>query len=475
MNRILTCFLVDKSDNIFLQNKLEFQSQLETENIIPLREPIHQTNTLKELAKQIRTPFCLFYLKNAPVKLAPYALERMVQVAETTGATMVYSDHYSLKKGVSLPHPTIEYQIGSLRNDFDFGSLILFNTVKFKQAVEKIRTTYRYAALYDLRLRLSREGMIIRIPEFLYTDTEEDLRLSGEKQFDYVNPQNREVQIEMEQACTTHLKAINAWLPPEFETVDLNEQKFTTEASVIIPVRNREKTIADAIRSALNQKTTFDFNVIVIDNHSTDSTTEIIRDLSHGDKRIVHLIPDQPQTGIGGCWTHAIMQNCCGKFAVQLDSDDLYIDDQVLQLLIDTFYKQQCAMLVGSYRMVDFNLKEIPPGIIDHKEWSMENGHNNALRINGLGAPRAFYTPILRKIKIPNVSYGEDYAVALAICRRYRIGRIYTPVYLCRRWEGNSDADLTITKVNEHNTYKDKIRTIELWGRIRYNLIKKGK
>lgn len=475
MNRRLTCFLVNKSNNIFLRNKLEFQSQLETEDIISLQKSIYQTSTLKELVKQITTPFCLFYLKDVPVKLAPYALERMEQVAETTGATMVYSDHYSLKKGISLPYPTIEYQDGSLRNDFDFGSLILFNTQKFKQVVEEMHTTYQYAALYDLRLRLSREGMIFRIPEFLYTDMEEDLRLSGEKQFDYVDPRNREVQLEMEQACTAHLKAIKAWLPPEFESVNFNEHTFKIEASVIIPVRNREKTIADAIHSALNQKTTFNFNVIVVDNHSTDSTTEIIRNLSREDKRIIHLIPDQPQLEIGGCWTHAIMQTCCGKFAVQLDSDDLYIDDRVLQLLVDTFHEQQCAMLVGSYRMVDFNLEEIPPGIIDHREWSLENGHNNALRINGLGAPRAFYTPILRKIKIPNVSYGEDYAVALAICRQYRIGRIYTPLYLCRRWEGNSDADLTITKVNEHNTYKDKIRTIELWGRIRHNLKKNGK
>ena len=327
-------------------------------------------------------------------------------------------------------------------------------------------TDYRFAALYDLRLRLSREGMIFRIPEYLYTEVEQDTRRSGEKQFDYVNPRNREVQIEMEQACTAHLKAIGAYLPPRFKTIDLSSVPFEAEASVIIPVRNREKTIADAIHSVLAQQTNFKYNIIVIDNHSTDDTTNVIAGIAGKEERVIHLIPSRTDLGIGGCWTHAIMHPACGRFAVQLDSDDLYIDGHVLQTIVDTFREQQCAMVIGSYRMVDFNLEEIPPGIIDHQEWTPENGRNNALRVNGLGAPRAFYTPLLREIRIPNVSYGEDYATALAISREYQIGRIYEPLYLCRRWEGNSDADLDIQRVNRNNFYKDKIRTIELFARM---------
>ena len=466
MNRILTCFLVDKSDNIFLQNKLEFQSQLETENIIPLREPIHQTNTLKELAKQIRTPFCLFYLKNAPVKLAPYALERMVQVAETTGATMVYSDHYSLKKGVSLPHPTIEYQIGSLRNDFDFGQLLLFRNDSFQQVVAQMNTDYRFAALYELRLSISRLGKIVHIPETLYTVQPTDLRLSGEKQFDYVDPANREVQLEMEAVCTAHLQAIGAWLAPEFQRIDFGQENFAREASVIIPVRNRKRTIAEAVESALQQQTDFSFNVIVVDNHSTDGTGQILTELSRRYPNLIHHIPASTELGIGGCWTEAILLPECGKFAIQLDSDDLYKDCHVLQRIVDTFYQENCAMVIGSYQMVDFKLEEIPPGLIAHREWTPDNGRNNALRINGLGAPRAFYTPVLRQIKFPNVSYGEDYATALAISRKYLIARIYDPLYLCRRWEENSDHDLDIQQLNNYNFYKDKIRTLEIQARI---------
>ena len=324
---------------------------------------------------------------------------------------------------------------------------------------------YRFAALYDLRLRLSREGLIFRIPEFLYSEKELDTRLSGEKQFDYVNPRNREVQIEMEQVFTAHLKAIGAYLPPIFKNLRLQNEDFKTEASVIIPVRNREKTIAEAIRSVLSQQTNFTFNILVIDNHSTDETTSIIKKMAQKRPQIIHIIPPRADLGIGGCWTHAIMDERCGRFAIQLDSDDLYINNRVLQRIVDTFRNNQCAMVIGSYQMVNFKLEEIPPGIIDHKEWTPDNGRNNALRINGLGAPRAFYTPLLRQIRIPNVSYGEDYATALAISREYQIGRIYEPLYLCRRWEGNSDADLNIQRVNANNFYKDKIRTIEILAR----------
>lgn len=326
-------------------------------------------------------------------------------------------------------------------------------------------TEYNFAALYDLRLRLSREGLIFRIPEFLYSEKEHDSRRSGEKQFDYVNPRNREVQIEMERAFTAHLKAIGAYLPPIFKTVTFQDENFETEASVIIPVRNREKTIAEAIRSVFSQQTNFKYNILVVDNHSTDDTTAIVKKMAQKHSQIIHIIPPRTNLGIGGCWTHAIMSEHCGRFAIQLDSDDLYINRHVLQRLVDTFHKHQCAMIIGSYKMVNFKLEEIPPGIIDHKEWTPDNGRNNALRINGLGAPRAFYTPLLRQIRIPNVSYGEDYATALAISREYQIERIYEPLYLCRRWEGNSDADLNIQRVNANNYYKDKIRMIEILAR----------
>ena len=324
---------------------------------------------------------------------------------------------------------------------------------------------YNFAALYDLRLRLSREGLIFRIPEFLYSEKEHDSRRSGEKQFDYVNPRNREVQTEMEQAFTAHLKAIGAYLPPVFKTVPFQDEHFETEVSVIIPVRNREKTIAEAIRSVFSQQTNFKYNILVIDNHSTDDTTAIVKKMAQKHSQIIHIIPPRTDLGIGGCWTHAIMSEHCGRFAIQLDSDDLYISRHVLQRIVDTFHKHQCAMIIGSYKMVNFKLEEIPPGIIDHKEWTTDNGHNNALRINGLGAPRAFYTPLLRQIRVPNVSYGEDYATALAISREYQIERIYEPLYLCRRWEGNSDADLNIQRVNANNYYKDKIRMIEILAR----------
>jgi glycosyltransferase involved in cell wall biosynthesis len=328
---------------------------------------------------------------------------------------------------------------------------------------------YKFAGLYDLRLKVSQKHRLVHIPELLFTEIEPDIRKSGEKQFDYVDPRNRAVQIEMEIACTDHLKKINGFLKPQFGKIGFNAQEFEYEASVIIPVKNRVKTIGDAIKSVLNQETDFNFNLIVIDNFSTDGTSEIIGNFAKTDKRVIHLIPARRDLGIGGCWNEGIFHSQCGKFAIQLDSDDLYIDNNVLKNIVNAFYEQQCAMVVGSYKMVNFNLEDIPPGIIDHKEWTPDNGRNNAMRINGLGAPRAFYTPVLRNITVPNVSYGEDYAVGLAISRHYQIGRIYQPLYLCRRWEENSDAALDVAKSNTYNLYKDKIRTIELMARKRLN------
>jgi glycosyltransferase involved in cell wall biosynthesis len=324
--------------------------------------------------------------------------------------------------------------------------------------------------LYNLRLNLSLLAPIVRIPEYLYTEEEADLRQTGEKIFDYVDPRNRGVQIEMEKVCTRFLKEAGAFLEPEFKTVDFTLEDFPVEATVIIPVRNRVRTIEDAIRSVLSQKTSFTFNLIIADNYSTDGTTEIIQKYARSNPRLIHLVPDRKDLGIGGCWNAAAEHPLCGKFAVQLDSDDLYLDDTTLQQVIDTFYKENCAMVVGSYRMVNFALEEIPPGVIDHKEWTPDNGRNNALRINGLGAPRAFYTPVLRCIKVPNVNYGEDYALGLAISRYYQIGRIYNPVYLCRRWDDNSDAALSVEVMNGHNLYKDRIRTIEFMARKRMNM-----
>ncbi|MDR2682625.1 MAG: glycosyltransferase family 2 protein [Dysgonamonadaceae bacterium] len=430
---------------------------------------LQQTATLKLLAGEIRSAYTLLYIQSLPLQLGAYAIERMLQVAEDTQAGLLYTDRYKIKEGVQQAHPVIDYQEGSLRDDFDFGSLLLYRSDAFVEAVRAMDVEYQSAALYDLRLKVSQKYRLFHLQEPLYTELETDNRKSGEKLFDYVDPKNRQVQIEMEQACTHHLKAIGAWLQPEFTPVVFSEAVFPVEASVVIPVRNREKTIEDAVYSVLKQETGFSFNLIVVDNHSTDRTTEILQKMAAADSRLIHVIPDRNDLGIGGCWNTAIMHPQCGKFAIQLDSDDLYIDNRVIQTVVDAFYEQNCAMIVGTYQMVNFKLEEIPPGIIDHREWTPDNGRNNALRINGLGAPRAFYTPVLRKIKLPNTSYGEDYAVGLSISRHYRIGRIYKPLYLCRRWDDNSDASLDINKQNAHNFYKDRIRTIELLARKRLN------
>lgn len=430
--------------------------------ILPSSAP-ESVERYKQIALYANTPFTLICTQVQDLEFGYMALERMCDYLSAPQCSMVYADHYKTIKGERTPHPVIDYQLGSVRDDFDFGSLLMFRTDYLKRAINEIEAEkeYQHSALYALRLALSRYGELTHIREFLYTETEIDLRKSGEKQFDYVDPRNRQVQIEREEVFIRHLKKIGAYLKPGMMTVDLKEGEFSHEASIIIPVRNRARTINDAIRSVLEQETSFPFNLIIIDNHSTDGTSEIIEQYKN-DNRVIHLIPERTDLGIGGCWNLGINHPQCGRFAIQLDSDDLYSSPHTLQTIVDKFYKEQCAMVIGSYRMTDFTLQTLPPGVIDHKEWTDENGHNNALRINGLGAPRAFFTPLLRKIRVPNTSYGEDYALGLAFSRQYRIGRIYDVLYLCRRWEGNSDAALSIEKINQNNYYKDSLRTLEI-------------
>ena len=452
---------------IFLLYTGNFAPQIS--GCIPIHiDMLHSSNTVRLISEYAQTPYILVGLGNTSLYLNEYGIERMLQIAEDTQAGILYSDSYQINKNIRIPHPVIDYQLGSLRYDFDFGNLQLYQTSALKKFTKSDNSTFQFAGWYNLRLKISQHYNIIHIHEYLYTDIATDTRNSGEKQFDYVDSKNREVQIEMEQACTQHLKDINGWLPATHKKIDVTTATFPLEASVIIPVYNRERTIADAIRSVLKQECNFPFNVIIIDNHSTDSTGKEIAQFIK-DTRVIHLIPEQNNLGIGGCWNLGIHHPMCGKFAVQLDSDDIYKDRYTLQKIVDTFYQKQCAMVIGSYVMTDFNMQVIPPGIIDHREWSDENGCNNALRINGLGAPRAFYTPLLRQIKVPNTNYGEDYALGLRFSREYCIGRIYNVIYLCRRWEGNSDAALNIEQINANNLYKDSLRTYELMARIQMN------
>ncbi|MCL1936865.1 MAG: glycosyltransferase family 2 protein [Candidatus Azobacteroides sp.] len=426
---------------------------------------LQKSDVAIRIINEVTTEYVFIYLYSTSIEWGAYAQERMVQVAQNTQAGIVYSDRYRKREdGKTDAYPVLDYQEGSLRDDFDFGGVLLCKTSLLKQAASQIKANYLYAFLYALRLEVSRKAKIVHINEYLYT---EDPTSFSEKPnaFDYVDPKNRSVQMEMEAACTAHLKNIGAYLKPEFKEVNLYEAVFPVEASVVIPVKNREKTIEEALLSALMQQTNFSFNILVVDNHSTDRTTAILQKMAFKEKRLIHLIPSRKDLGIGGCWNEAVMHPQCGKFAIQLDSDDLYSNYQALATIVEAFYEQNVAMVIGSYRMVNFYLEEIPPGIIDHREWTPENGRNNALRINGLGAPRAFYTPLLRKIKLPNTSYGEDYAVGLAISRDYQIGRIYEPAYLCRRWEHNSDANLSIHRLNAYNHYKDSLRTQEIWAR----------
>ena len=432
-------------------------------------EKIFSSQTFIKLSSRIKSEYILFLTHDALYEPGQFCVERFLDTAKNTRAGIVYSDYLEIKESGSSAHPLIDYQIGSIRDDFNFGYAVLINASAFKKSVKKNKIDFSFAGFYDLRLRISQKHAIVRVPEFLYTTIENDTRQSDKKQFDYVDPKNRAAQIEMEKAVTEHLKQIGAFLEPDFEKINFEKKNFTTVASVVIPVKNRAKTIGDAINSVLKQETNFEFNILVVDNYSDDGTSEIIDEFSKKDKRVIHIIPERKDLGIGGCWNEAVFNINCGKFAVQLDSDDLYSGANTLQKIIDKFYEEKCAMVIGSYKMTDFNLNEIPPGIIDHREWTENNGRNNALRINGLGAPRAFYTPVLRKIRIPNVSYGEDYAVGLAISRDYKIGRIYDPIYLCRRWEGNSDAALPVEKINSHNIYKDRIRSFEISARQKKN------
>ena len=473
MTHTIDCFIPQTSDTGLLSELAALPTVAHVYAIgstadapfIPLERNL-STDTLRIIAEQSTTDYILLYTHAGKVSIGYRAIERMIRTAAESHADWVYSHRHTVKQDCTLAVPTNEYQEGSIRDDFDFGPLVLIRTESLHRFLATQPEPMQHAALYQLRLYISRTSRLVHTGEYLYTEYEQDTRTSGEKQFDYVDPRNRQIQIEMERTCTAHLKAIDAYIDHRtLQSIDTTAGDFACEATVIIPVKNRARTIGDAIRSVLEQKTDFPFNLIVVDNHSMDSTSEIVSEIKNQDPELIHLIPERTDLGIGGCWDLAIRHPQCGRYAVQLDSDDLYSDSNTLQRIIDTFRNERCAMVVGSYRLCNFALETLPPGVIDHREWTEENGMNNALRINGLGAPRAFYTPVIRAIGFPNVSYGEDYAVGIAISRKYRLGRIYDPIYLCRRWEGNSDAALSPERVAAHNHYKDSLRTQEIRAR----------
>lgn len=443
--------------------------EAEINRIVRLAAPLGETATLRRIAAESEAPYTLIYTKSTDLRFGLFALERMLSIAGDSGAAMVYADHFNEADGIRREAPVIDYQFGSLRDDFDFGSVLLYRTDALREAVARMDVDYRYAALYDLRLKVSQKGALEHINEYLYYEIETDNRASGEKIFDYVDPKNRGVQLEMEQAVTRHLKDIGGYLAPVFKEVEFSGEPFEYEASVIIPCKNRVQSIAAAIASALNQETTFPYNVIVVDDNSDDGTVEEILKF-RDDPRLIYIAQDRSYHAIGGNWNVAVHHPNCGRFALQLDSDDLYYDGNTVQKFVDAFYAQKCAMVVGTYRMTDFDLHPLPPYVVDHKEWTDENGRNNALRVNGLGAPRGFYVPLLRTLNFPTTKYGEDYAVGLRISREYRIGRIWEVMYNCRRWANNSDAALSVEKVNANNLYKDRIRTWELRARVAMNL-----
>ena len=427
--------------------------------------------TLNTILRRITSDYFLFITQSQEIQLGQAALERFVGIARQTSSGMCYSDFFEIKKGVRSERPVIDCQFGSVRDSFEFGALLFFSMAAVRAALKKYGdlAVVDVAGLYDLRLKVSVDHRLFHVQEYLYTKVESDLRLTGEKLFDYVDPRNQAVQKEMEAVVTQHLKHIDVYLAPNFKSIPTVEDTFPVEASVVIPVRDREHTIADAVQSVLQQKFDQTFNVIVVDNHSSDGTTRMMEDLAARHPAVKHIVPTRHDLGIGGCWNEAVFSVHCGRYAVQLDSDDIYSGPDTLQKIVDVFRSGQYAMVIGSYKLVNMKLEELPPGIIDHREWTPDNGRNNALRINGLGAPRAFNTSLLRTVRLPNVSYGEDYAVALQLSREYQIGRIFEPLYLCRRWEGNTDAALSIERANRYDVYKDKIRTIEMMARQRLN------
>lgn len=478
------CFIPYISDEITTMVIKNLRKDRQIKNIIVLHhrntspnitasllevDSLDSSDTMKRIAMFARSEYILFCQLPCAFSLGQHAISRMEYALRNSQYSMLYSDYYIIKGEKQEKVPTIDYQKGSVRDDFAFGPLLFFRASSFKRIVESEPTQYLCSGLYDVRLKLSEEALPFHLDEFLYSVIEAKEKKEGERQFDYVDPRNREAQIEKEKVCTEHLKRINAYLKPMFKEISPDEEEFEYEASVIIPVYNRIRTIEDAIQSTLKQVCNFRYNVIIIDNHSTDGTTEVIDKWAQKESRILHLIPERKDLGIGGCWNEAIDCEQCGKFAIQLDSDDVYSDENTLQKIVDTFYKEHCGMVVGTYKITDFKMNEIPPGIIDHREWTPENGRNNTLRINGLGAPRAFYTPILRELHVPNTSYGEDYALGLAISHNYLIGRIYDVLYLCRRWEDNTDASLNIEKQNKNNLYKDRLRTLEIEKRVYEN------
>jgi len=404
------------------------------------------------------------------VTMSAASLLRMAKAACASGAPMLYSHFIQDTADGPKPSATNDYQLGSLRDEFEFGPVTAWGVAAIKQTLADNGGLLdsEAGAFYDLRLRVTQVGMPVRLPEPLYTRPNPDLRPTGKKMFDYVDPANRAAQLESEAIVTEHLKRINAYMEPSFQTPEVGGE-YPVTASVIIPVRDRIKTVGDAVKSACEQKTGFKFNVIVVDNHSSDGTTEMLAELSKTYDNLVHLIPAPKDLGIGGCWNYALQSEHCGQWAVQLDSDDIYIDGDSVAKMVVALESGPYAMLVGAYTMVNFDLDEIPPGLIDHKEWTRENGRNNLLRVNGIGAPRAFSTAVMRANPLPNTSYGEDYGIAMTISRRYEIGRLYESLYLCRRWDDNTDADLPLEVKNRHDLYKDRLRTLEIMARIKMN------
>ncbi|MFA5738216.1 MAG: glycosyltransferase family 2 protein [Bacteroidales bacterium] len=425
---------------------------------------LNSSDTVAAIARAASADYSLIYTKYTGLVPGYFSLERFARIGDDSGAGMLYSDHFQIIDGQRRKMPLIMYQEGALRDDFNFGSVLFYRTSCLKKAVEESNVQYPYAGMYNLRLTVSRMADLVHINEILYTEVETDTRKSGQKLFDYVDPKNRAVQVDMEKACSAHLKAIGAYLEPVFTPVSFDREAFDYEATIMIPVFNRERTIEDAVLSALSQKTTFKYNVIVVNHHSSDNTVSIVNKYT-SDPKLILITPERRDLFVGGLWNTAAHHPQCGRFIVQLDSDDVYSGPDTLQKIVDAFYEQQCAMVVGTYRITDFRMETIPPGVIDHREWTPDNGRNNALRINGLGAPRAFYTPILREVLLPNTNYGEDYALGLYFSRKYQIGRIYDVLYCCRRWEGNSDAALEVEKTNTNNLYKDRIRTWEVQAR----------